>query len=784
MKISRHGALLLFPLLAVALSLTLPADSQGQGKGKGKTPAPAAAPVVNPLTPTGAQRGQTLDLNLAGANLAGPTGMLLGFPAKVSFPVDEKEKEPNGSDNAKLRVKLEIPADAPIGFHPLRLATTRGVSNLRLFCIDDLPQVVEVGANRMKTPQAVPLPCVVVGATDAEQGDVYKFSVQAGQSLSFDLIGRRMGSTIDAQLSIFNAKTMREVAHDNDSPGCQTDPRIRYTFKEAGEYLVEVKDVLYRGGAEFFYRLRIGDFPLATTPYPLAAKRGSKAKIGFIGSALDGVAPVEVDIPTDPMTSVVWIAPKGKSGLHGWPVALTVSDLDETTETEPNQDAKTANRIAVPAGISGRFEKGDDSDTYVFTAKKGQKLLIEAQTLELNSPSLVYVVLKNAKGAELAKSNAQAVPPLDQRIEFTASEDGDYFVEVSHLNFAGGPSEVYRLTVRPASNGFDLTLPADRFDLAASSVVPIPVQVTRRGYTGPIELSIVGPAGLVGTSTVKAGQNAGVVVVFAKGETPMGAYSVTVQGKATVDGQPITQLASVRGTIGIALGGIAYPPLHLHHPVALAVKEKAPFGLTVTMNPPDGVPGTTPSILITAKRDAGFTDEITLIAPTGLPANVPVPKITSIPKDKNEISFPLDLNGKAPPGDYFVLFTAKAKHQDKEYTAAALPLALTVGMPFDLKVEPSPLVLTPGQTGKLKLTAIRKGGYKGPIALEIRKLPANVTAGKAMFAADQSTTEVDIIAAPTAAPGDKTDVDVLGTASALNNLQNASPAFTVRIQKK
>ncbi len=783
MKIPRHGATLLFPLLAFALSLGTPSTSWGQ-KDKGKPPVPALAPNLNPLAPTGAQRGQSLDLNLAGANLAGPTGMLLGFPAKASFPVDDKAKDKNGADNAKLLVRLEIPADAPVGWYPLRLATARGVSNLRLFCIDDLPQVIEAGANRMKTPQPVPVPCVVLGAADAEQGDVYKITVQAGQSLSFDLLGRRFGSAIDAQLSLFNAKTMREVAHDNDSPGCQTDPRIRYTFKEAGDYLVEVKDVLYRGGAEYFYRLRIGDFPLATTPYPLAAKRGTKATIGFIGPAVDGAAPVEVAIPADPAINVVWVAPKGKSGLHGWPVALAVSDLDETTETEPNNDATKANRVTVPIGISGRFEKGDDSDVYVFAAKKGQKLLIEAQTLELNSPSLVYLVLKNAKGAELAKSNAQAVPPADQRIEFTATDDGDYLVEVSHLNFAGGPSEVYRLTVRPASSGFDLTLPADRFDLAASSVVPIPVQVTRRGYAGPIELVVVGPAGFTGTATVKAGQNAGVVVVFAKGETPMGAYSITIQGKATIDGQPVTQLASVRGSIGLALGGIAYPPLHLHHAVALAVKEKAPFGLTVSMNPPDGVPGTTPSIVITAKRDAGFTDEITLIAPTGLPANVPVPKITSIPKDKIEISFPLDLNGKAPLGDYFVLFTAKAKHLDKEYSAAALPLALTVGMPFDLKAEPSPLVLAPGQTGKLKLTAIRKGGYKGPIAVEIRKLPANVTAGKALFAADQTTVEVDIIAAPTAAPGDKTDVDVLGTASALNNLQNASPAFTVRIMKK
>ena len=85
-------------------------------------------------------------------------------------------------------------------------------------------------------------------------------------------------------------RPVRDLAFDNDSPGCQTDPRISYTFKEAGEYLVEVKDVLNRGGAEFFYRLRIGDFPLATTPFPMAAKRSDTAKINFAGPAVENVS--------------------------------------------------------------------------------------------------------------------------------------------------------------------------------------------------------------------------------------------------------------------------------------------------------------------------------------------------------------------------------------------------------------------------------------------------------------------------------------------------------------
>ena len=71
--------------------------------------------------------------------------------------------------------------------------------------------------------------------------------------------------------------------------------------------------------------------------------------------------------------------------------------------------------------------------------------------------------------------------------------------------------------------------------------------------------------------------------------------------------------------------------------------------------------------------------------------------------------------------------------------------------------------MNPGEKGKLKVTATRRGGYKGPIAIEAHKLQANVTSGKATIAADQTTADLDIASAPAATPGDKADVDVVGS---------------------
>jgi len=142
------------------------------------------------------------------------------------------------------------------------------------------------------------------------------------------------------------------------------------------------------------------------------------------------------------------------------------------------------------------------------------------------------------------------------------------------------------------------------------------------------------------------------------------------------------------------------------------------------------------------------------------------------------------VNAKAPFGEFLVLVGGTAKHQGKDFAANSAPVKLVVAKPFELKVEPATLALKPGEKAKLKITAVRKGGYAGPIAVEIRKLPANVTAAKGAIAMGQASTELELSAAANAAPGDTAGLDVLGTATAAANLQNNSPAFTLRIEKK
>ncbi len=642
------------------------------------------APVLNPAVPLGMQRGTTLDLTLTGSNLAEPTGLWTSFPAKVTIPTAGN----NGKDNGKLLVRLEVPKDAPLGFHALRLATRRGLSNLRLFCIDDLPQVSESATNHTPdTAQVVSVPCVVVGQADAETADYFRFRVAAGQRLSFEVLGRRLGSSFDPQIQLLDAQG-RELpgAYSNDAPGLQTDARLTYTFKTAGDYLVAVRDVSYRGSGDFYYRLRIGDFPCATMTLPLAIKRGTKTAVRFAGPNVDGVAPVEVTAPTDPAIEFLSLAPLYSprssvlhgNGLPGWPVYLALSDIEETLEKEPNDEAAKANRIPVPGAVTARFEKKGDIDTFLFALKKGARYRIEAQTHELGSPTEVYLTLRDARGTQLQVSD----PMKEAYLDFTPPADGDYTLHVEHLHLWGGPDEVYRVSVTPLEPNFDLAVALDRFHVEQGGKLAIPIMSPRRDFNGPIEIRVIGPKGIRGQLTIAAGkapppnQPLGTLVVDVDADVPVGPYAFQIQGQATINGKPLTRLANVRTVVSQNLANLPLPPKNLLTSIGLAVTERPPFTLTAKLDAPSYAPGKLATLTITATRAPGFTTEIVL-STSALPPGVTT-MLKNIPANQNEIKLALTLTPQAKIGNTAITVTGKSKHQNHEVTATSPPVTLVI----------------------------------------------------------------------------------------------------------
>ena len=738
------------------------------------------SPSLGTLTPFGAQKGSTIELIVTGLNLAEPIGLWTSFPAKITPLPGSKSPQ----DATKQKFKLEIGKEATVGFHSLRIATRNGISNARIFCIDELPEVVETDTNHTKsTAQPVQVPSVISGRCDPERSDFFKISVKEGQRLTFEVLGHRLGSLFDPIIMLYDAQGVELPGlYSDDAPGLQTDARLTYTFKRSGEYLLEIHDSTYRGGADFFYRLRIGDFPAAITPFPVALKRGSQATIAFAGPVVENTEPVTVTMPADPAQLSLPIVARYKGGVAGWPVSLLASDRLESTEMEPNNDIEHANRVTIPSGVSGRFLEKNDVDYYVFAAKKGTKYIITADTYEIGSPAEVYLILRNAKKADLAKSN----PNTATRIEYTPQEDGDLFIHAEQLNYAHGTNEIYHLNIKTDLPELTFDIGLDRCEArpGGSTFIPI-LNMVRRAYNGAIEVSIVGHPGVSGSVIIPAnnpapaaGQVLAYLPVVLGKDLPQGPIALKVKATALDKKTALVCYGSTLNIVRSNLAGLAFPPRDMLNTIFLDVTEKPIFALSAALKNPELVRGTPGTVVVSAERSMSFNDEISLIL-VGLPANVAA-TIKPIGKGAKEMQIQLTAAANATPGTYTFAIRGLTKTGGKEFAYFSPPVTLVITNPFEVKMVTTELRLQPGTHSKFKVMVVRKGSFNGVIDLEMKNLPANVTSPKVQVPSGKNEAEFDVSAAPTAQPIEKADIIITGV-SGPNNI--ATSPFKVRVEK-
>jgi hypothetical protein len=688
----------------------------------------------------------------------------------------------NGKDSARLQVRLEVPKDAPLGFHAIRLATRHGLSNLRIFCVDDLPQVLRVENNHSKpSAQRLNYPCVVAGRIEPETADYYRISVKRGQRVTFEILGRRLGSGLDPQVTLYDPSGQRELrgGHSNDAPGLQTDSRLTYVFKRDGDYLVEIRDTKWAGRPDYWYRLRVGDFPCATSPMPMAARRGSTVTVRFAGPHVHDVPPVTVAVPSDPFTQAIWVTPRGSNGLCGWPVALAVSDFPEAEEREPND--VQPNRIAVPGGMSARFEQSNDLDRFVFAAHKRQRYLIEAQSHQWFSPCDVRMTLTDATGTELGQTNPQLPSPLDQQIDFTAPAEGDYYLSAEHLFGSSGPSECYRVVVTRYEPGFELSLDLDRYDLPSGGVVAVPVTALRRDFTGPIEVAVRGPGFFHGGGFILGDESRCLLFIGCSADTPIGPQMLAVEGRASVNGRPLTVYATVRTAVSRELASLPYPPPTFFDHFGVAVTDRAPFTLAVAMPQTEAFRGGSIPVTVAAQRLPSFAGGIALRS-FGLPTSVALAAGT-IPPGKREATLELHSLVNAPLGRISVSASGKARLQGREVTVTAAPGFVDVVPPFELRVQSSSVRIARGGKTSLQVSAVRRGGYRGPISLEVQDLPAHVAAARTTIAKATSSAEIELAAAADAKPGARARVRIIATAIDAEKQRDTSRTFEVSVEK-
>lgn len=105
----------------------------------------------------------------------------------------------------------------------------------------------------------------------------------------------------------------------------------------------------------------------------------------------------------------------------------------------------------------------------------------------------------------------------------------------------------------------------------------------------------------------------------------------------------------------------------------------------------------------------------------------------------------------------------------------------TSAIPFTLQVDPPSLKLAAGASAKVKITAIRND-YQGAVVVELRNLPARVTAPRATLAAGAVSVEIEVAAAADAGPGSKADVQAEGMGTGPVTALVSSAPFTIDVR--
>ncbi|NBV21316.1 MAG: hypothetical protein EBS05_05265 [Proteobacteria bacterium] len=209
--------------------------------------------------------------------------------------------------------------------------------------------------------------------------------------------------------------------------------------------------------------------PRLQSVFPLGCKQGSSVEVEIAGGNLEetrklyfshaGITaeplPEVKDKPARFKVTVAASVPVGEFdvraiGKHGIsnPRTFVVSDFDEFTEKEPNNQRAEANRITLNTTINGRVSPAEDVDWFVFAAKRGQRVLLECKAWRLDSRLDGFLWLFDANGKQLAASQDEAIrnEKRDPFIDIDIPEDGDYYVKFTDFTYSGSGDHFYRLS--------------------------------------------------------------------------------------------------------------------------------------------------------------------------------------------------------------------------------------------------------------------------------------------------------------------------------------------------
>ncbi len=323
-------------------------------------------------------------------------------------------------------VQVTVAADADIGHRELRIATPGAVSNPLAFCVGQLPEFSETPSKTItqqksavaktailtKKRKAEPemeitLPAVVNGQILPGEVDRYRFTAQRGQHVVLVASARQLIPYIadavpgwfQATLALYDAQG-KELAYDDDYR-FDPDPVLHCRIPADGQYVVEIKDAIYRGREDFVYRISVGELPFITSLFPLGGPTGQPTTVQLQGWNLP-LRKLTLD-GTDKEPGIYPLSVRQGDWISNR-VPFAVDSLPERLEKEPNNQPANAQPLAFPVIVNGRIDPPDDCDVFRIEGRAGSQLVAEVAARRLKSPLDSLLKLTDASGRRLAST--------------------------------------------------------------------------------------------------------------------------------------------------------------------------------------------------------------------------------------------------------------------------------------------------------------------------------------------------------------------------------------------
>ena len=698
-------------------------------------------PTLTAVFPQGGQQGQDVEVTLKGTNLGTATAVWFsgsGITGEIKEKTGQAAVLFNGAGvsgriptDAQLVASLTIAPDAQLGIQQIRIVTPYGVSNARSFVVGNLREVMEEEAEEsaLETPPTMEtdwlaLPVTVNGTiASIDDKDSFTFELKKDARLICEVTAQRIGSLLDSYLVLQDADGA-EVA--NSGLGDGFDSVLDYMVLETGKYTLHIRDIRYKGGNGYDYRLSIGELPYLETIFPLGGRRGTENTITVTGANLETVTSIQVSIGTETPTGEQSLRVQTPTGLATNARPFAIGNWAEMAETEPNNTADKANAVTTPITLNGKIDKSGDVDRFSFEIAEPQLLVFEVEARKLSSNLDALLTLYGTKkpmeeASEEMAWNSEKEQVLmvnddassaDARIDWNFTEAGKYSITIRDLNNQGGETYPYRLNIRPLEPNCQLSVVAfdnrnrpsamDNPRVSRGGSVTMQVNVVRLDqFKGPIRLLCpdLPKTFDVSPTIIGVGQNQALLTVTAPWDAPLGLMPLSIVGICAVGNRQIERVANPS-------------------PILLTVMDAPEFTLKLAEIGLSAVHNKTVDLHVTADRHGDFVGPIALSV-SGLPNRVSAAGVTIA---EGEMAAMITVKAGTferreqfsvlpIPGTNYISVngTATVSGETVKQSTPAIPLTI-VEAPFIVTVEPLRFSIVFTATSKGDTTALSDSG--------------------------------------------------------------------------